>query len=185
MNSSTLNERELPQYPVNVKRLPKLGMNIKLNPTPQECRIIASHLGVLELHNFSAKLNFAPWSKDGVKVRGELTALLDTQCPVSLDAVPQNINAVFDAKFVPSTSKLAKPRLNEEGEMILEFDSDDIPDIYENEELDAWAIAFEYLSLEIDHFVRAENAQNIVLADEEDLVEEKTSPFAILQSLKK
>ena len=177
---------ELPlSYMVNVRRLPKLGMNIKLAPDAQERTTLAPHLDVLNLHEFSAKLNFAPWTKDGVKVVGEFAALLDTQCPVTLEPVSQKFETAFDAKFVPSTSKLAKPKVNEEGEMILDFEADDIPDIFEGEELDAWAIAKEYLMLEIDPFARAKDAHSNHIVQEEEVVEEKTSPFAILQTLKK
>ena len=179
-----LNELPL-SYMVNVRRLPKLGMNIKLTPNSEERAALAPHFDVINLHEFTAKLNFAPWTKDGVKVVGEFAALLDTQCPVTLEPVSQKIETDFNAKFVPSTSKLAKPRLNEEGEMILDFEADDIPDIFEGEELDAWAIAKEYLMLEIDPFARTKDAQSIHITQEEDIVEEKTSPFAILQTLKK
>ncbi len=97
----------------------------------------------------------------------------------------QQIKSSFNAKFVKPESKLAKPQLNEDGEMILDIVGEDMPDIYEGDYLDAWAILLEYLMLEIDYFARQEDAvfeyeQRGELSDEENI-----SPFAKLQSLKK
>lgn len=179
-----MSTNELPEFVVNVSRLPTLGMIIKLDAKENEMISLASHMGLEGLSQFRGKLKFRPWARDGVQVEGELDASLETQCPVSMKSVPQQINSEFHAKFAPSTSKLAKPRLNDDGEMLLDFESDDIPDIYEGEELDAWKIAIEYLLLEIDHFARAPGAEFEQISVETEMVANKQSPFAALKSLK-
>ncbi len=178
-------DHDLPRHPVNVAKLPGSGMRIRLEASPEEFRQIADYLNVLELMEFSGLLNFIPWGRDGLKVEGEIKACLNSACPVTLKPVRQDILTNFSAKFVPDGSKLAKPRLNNEGEMVLEVDSDDIPDVFEGDELDAWAIALEYLLLGIDHFARAEGAQMGEITSKPESESPEPSPFAKLQSLKK
>jgi uncharacterized metal-binding protein YceD (DUF177 family) len=180
-----MTDHEFPNYSVNVVKLPKLGLTIKLVPNDREVRAIAAHLEVESVEKLSAQLVFRPWARDGVKVEVEVNAALHTQCPVTLEGVQQTIHASIDAKFAPSSSKLAKPQLNVDGEMVLDVDSDDIPDIYEGENLDAWAIALEYLLLEIDFFARREGAQFDHSVRSDSPNEEESSPFAVLGSLKK
>lgn len=175
----------VPQMPVSVRRLPTLGSVVKLNASSADIPALIAHLDLENISKFTAQLKFRPWARDGVQVEGVLSASLATQCPLTLKPVPQQIDAKFNAKFAPHTSKLAKPRLNDEGEMVLDVESDDIPDIYEGEELDAWAIAIEYLGLEIDFFLRAEGARFEQSTANETRVGEKPSPFGVLQSLKK
>ena len=190
MNEPQSTNISVPSFAVNVTRLPKLGTIVKLDITDKDIseanrQALVLHLGVQSLEQMSAQLTFKPWQRDGVKVEGEVVASLHTQCSVSLDNVPQYIKAAFTARFVSPSSKLAKPQFNEDGEMVIDFDGEDIPDIYEGETLDAWAIALEYLLLEIDFFARAEGAEfkEFSTGDPED--DENASPFAVLQSLKK
>ena len=180
-----MNNTILPSHKVNVLKLANLGTVIKLHAEKKDFPALISHMSLTGMDAFSAQLTFKPWARDGVQVAGELTAELATPCPITLEPVPQSIRANFDAKFAPSSSKLAKPRLNEEGEMILDALSDDIPDIYEGESLDAWAIAIEYLLLEIDPFARADGAEFETGSTPQIPPEGKLSPFAALQSLKK
>jgi hypothetical protein len=180
-----MTNNEIPTYTVNVTRLPKLGNTIKLAPDDRDIQTITAHLGVESIQELSAQLVFRPWAKDGVKVEGNVNASLHTQCPVTLDPVKQIIRASIQAKFAPSTSKLAKPQLNGDSEIVLDVDADDIPDIYEGEHLDAWAIALEYLLLEVDFFARREGARFVHSNPSDSSQEEETSPFAMLGSLKK
>jgi len=190
MNDHQLPNIAVPSLAVNVTRLPKLGTFIKLDITDKDIseahrQALVQHLGVQSLEQMSAQLTFRPWQRDGVKVEGEVIAALHTQCSVSLDNVPQNIKAALAARFVSPSSKLAKPQLNEDGEMVIDYDGEDIPDIYEGETLDAWSIALEYLLLEIDFFARVEGAEFKDISTGEPADDENDSPFAVLQSLKK
>ncbi len=185
-----MSDLELPSYAVNVSRLPKLGATIKLslddkNIGDKAKKALVEHLGIQRLDEMSAQMVFSPWKKDSVQVEGEVTASLYTQCSATLEDVFQSIEAPFKARFVSPTSKLAKPPLNEDGEMVLDFDGEDLPDTYEGDTLDAWVIALEYLLLEIDFFARAEGAVFRHDPPPDLSEEEKASPFAILQSLKK
>lgn len=187
-----MSDQALPIYMVNVERLPKLGMVIKLalrDIDQAKKEALIKHLDLVSIAELSAQLRFRHWAKDGVQIEGEFKSELQTQCPVSLQGVDQSLDGEFHAKFVPTTSKLAKPQLNDDGEMILDFDADDIADIYEGNQLDAWMILLEYLALEIDPFARAQNAEvdpSFGPESEPILAEnDKPSPFAVLQSLKK
>ncbi|MCP4072155.1 MAG: DUF177 domain-containing protein [Hyphomicrobiales bacterium] len=185
-----MTDLKLPEYPINVAKLPKLGNTFKLSIDDKgigarEILSIVEHLGVMSIEKLTLKMNFRHWSRDGIQVDGEILSLLHSQCPVTLQGVEQQIESSFYARFVHSESKLAKPQLNEDGEMILDVDGEDMPDIYEGDYLDAWEIGLEYLVLEIDYFARLKGAvfeyeQPGGMADEENI-----SPFAKLQSLKK
>ena len=190
MADNNQNDQSLPELPVNVKRLPKLGHTIKLSIDDREIikknrATLVKHLGVESIESLDAKLVFKPWARDGVQVDGEIVSVLHSQCPVTLLGVEQQLHCEFNAKFVPPQSRLAKPPVNEEGEMIVDFDGEDIPDIYEGESLDAWEIVMEYLMLEIDYFARLKDATFEHQPEFQPSNEEKLSPFAELKVLKK
>ncbi len=187
-----MSDQILPTHLVNVARLPKLGMVIKLTLQDIDAAqrtALTNHLSLVGIEKLEAQLRFRHWAKDGVQVEGEFTSDLQSQCPVSLQPVTQSLDGEFNAKFVPTTSKLAKPRLNDDGEMILDFDADDVPDIFEGNQLDAWMILLEYLALEIDPFARAQNVElDQSFTDDTDILADENappSPFAVLESLKK
>ena len=180
----------IPQKLINVTKLPKLGTTIKINAnfddqTTVDHNAIIDHLAIETIQMLAAKMTFRPWQKDVVIVESTLNCVLHTLCPISMEPVEQTIDTNIKARFVPPSSKLARPEINEDGEMMLEAEGDDLPDIYEGEHLDAWAIILEYLALEIDYFARADGANFEPVQQFEGDNESETSPFAVLQSLKK
>ncbi|MCP4183256.1 MAG: DUF177 domain-containing protein [Hyphomicrobiales bacterium] len=190
MADQNSDDSSLPKIPINVNRLPKLGNTVKLSIEDREIgakesAALVKRLGVESVVSLEASLTFKPWTRDGVQVDGEINSVLYSQCPVTLNSVEQHLHPVFKAKFAPPQSRLVKPRLNDEGEMVIDFDSEDIPDIFDGETLDAWAIVMEYLILEIDYFARADNAIFKQNTGHEPTDDEKISPFAELRSLKK
>lgn len=184
MSNDQNDPSHIPQFFVDVETLPSSGLSVSLKQDEAQNDAVFDLLQIQSMPSFRADLEFKRWAKKGVQVSGRIKADVSTQCPVSLEPVTQNIETNLNARFVPANSHLAKPKLDEEGEIVLSMDSDDLPDIYEGHKLDAWAIALEYLALEIDPFARAPDAQFSPATQGMFEDTEQKSPFEVLKGLK-
>lgn len=174
---------------VNVTRMPSKGLNIKLEPDDGVCAELATQCDVLSISEFSAQLNVKSWHKDGVRVSGQLNATLTQSCIITLEPVPAQIDAQIDAVFVPSTSKLAKPKINAETrELIVEAEGDDVPELFELPNLDVGAVAAEFFALELNPYPKSPNADEIAAAlaeqDEKTKSDAAENPFAALTKIR-
>ena len=174
---------------VNVTRLPSKGLNIKLEPDDDGLEKLAAQCGVLSILEFSAQLNVKSWHKDGVRVSGPLRASLIQPCIVTLEPVPEQIDAQIDAVFVPSTSKLAKPKINAETrELIVEAEGDDVPELFELPNLDVGAVAAEFFALELNPYPKSpvadEQSAQAGVQDDESQHDVKENPFAALAKIR-
>jgi len=177
-------QSKLPSFPVSVTTLPSSGFNLDLEAAPDERMAIAEDSGVLSVESLHADLVFRRWRRDGVAVTGSLRAGITQACVVTLDPLQASIEAVIDRTFLPEGSNLTKPRLNNEGEMILDPDGRDEPDVFAGDRIDAWEIVLEQFNLEIDPFPRTPGLDPAVLGDEEDAGDAgHNSPFSGLKDM--
>ena len=175
---------QAPTMPVQVNVLPSRGMPVSVDATARERAWLAQAAGAESVESFKAELTVKRWQRDGVRLSGKLRAGLTQACIVTLEPVESRIEESVDRTFVPSTSKLAKPRLNSEGEWLLDAEGSDPPDVLESDTLDIWEILLEQFLLAVEPFPRAEGAifeQAGELPEKED---SKPSPFAVLGKLK-
>lgn len=171
---------------VSIDTLPSSGFKLELKPTDAESALLAQQLNIVSIQAFNAELIFKRWRKDGISVRGRIFAKLVQECVVTLEPLVEEFTEEFERTFLPEGSKLAKPRLNNEGEMIIDPEGDDVPDLFVGKNLDAWDIVVEQTQLAMDPFPRAQGVDISNYApNDDDLVEEKQSPFAALEALKK
>lgn len=173
-------------HPVSVDVLPSSGLKIELIDNDENKAVIADRLNLLKVEDFKAELFFKRWRRDGVIVKGRIFSKITQECVVSLQSVENEVTETFEHMFLPEGSTLAKPRLNSDGELVLDPDGDDIPDLFTGKTLEAWEIIFEHLELAIDPFPRAEGVDvSQYEASEEELQADKPkSPFAVLETLK-
>ncbi|MEM8540812.1 MAG: DUF177 domain-containing protein [Pseudomonadota bacterium] len=176
-------------YPVDVRRLPAKGLTIKLEPDDDIRAKLAAQCDVLSISAFFAQLNVMSWHKDGIRVTGPLNATLVQSCIITLEPVPESISTQIDAVFVPSTSKLAKPKINAETrEVIVEAEGDDVPELFELPFLDVGAVAAEFFALELNPYPKApdadETAASILAEDEEAAGDVKENTFASLAKIR-
>lgn len=182
-------KNEIPQFLLNIITMPKAGYARKLSPDERQRDAIAGSCGLTAIVAFEANIECKPWHRDGVTVSGRITADIEQACAVSLEPIFSTIDTEFSAHFVPEGSRLALPPKQVDGEIVFEFEGEDAPDILDGEEVDLWEVVLEYFNLEIDPFPRVEGQEMLVeLPDEkaeEEVEEDKVSPFAILAALKR
>lgn len=163
------------------------GTTVTLTASPSERQALAEAFDLVDLPSFEATLTVKPWTSHGYRVEGRVIATVVQSCVVTLDPVENSVDEALDVKFVPP-SEIAKyePKHNEEGEIELDAETLDIPDVLDGDGIDVGVLAAEHLALGLDPYPRkpgiAFDPDAFGLASPAD---EKVSPFAALAQLKK
>ena len=173
-------------YKVNADRLGDREQTIVIEPDKAALERMADANGCLDIGRLRAELTLKPWRKAGVRVAGSLDATITQQCVVTLEPFEQEISDEIDRTFEPVSSRSRRPRdLNEEGEIEIDLETLDPPDVMVDGVIDLGALICEQLALGIDPFPRKPGA---VFVPEEEKdggeAEDKPSPFAALAKLK-
>lgn len=174
-------------YEVNVAVLPARGMRVVLEADAAEKLIIAREADAVSVDRFSCELLFKRWHRNGVSVTGEVFADIIQQCVITLEPVRSEVREPVDRTFIPDGSKLTRPHLNRDGEMVLDYEGRDEPEAYSGDTLNAWKIALEHFLLGVEPFPRKDGA---ALPEGENTGEtdgsgqtERPGPFAGLKDL--
>jgi|SRR5579859_1386398 len=149
---------------------------LKLQADQAERAKIAKDLGLTALHALSAELLLKPWA-DGVEISGRFEAIVEQACAVTLDNFEQSLGGVIELRAVPSSS-LQAPKLAA-GEVDLDPQAQDPPDVLDVDALDLAGYVVEHLALEIDPFARKPGAEFEYTAPDD-----AGSPFAVLKTLR-
>jgi uncharacterized metal-binding protein YceD (DUF177 family) len=137
---------------------------------------LAEHLGLSRLDRLEAEVKVSPWL-DGAIVEGVWSALIEQVCSVTLDPFASELEGSFRVRVLPRSSPNAP---QEEGrEIAIDLETEDPPDLIDEDRVDAAAYVVEHLALEIDPFPRKPGVE--FEAPEE---ETPASPFAALRDLK-
>jgi hypothetical protein len=161
--------------PVKLHELARGPVRLRLEPDEGERAAIAKRLGLRSLPALTADVTVKPWL-DGAEVSGRFQAVVEQVCGVSLDPFEQVVEGDIAVQAVPKGSPHAAAE--EEGDMALDPDAPDPPDLLEGDAVDVAAYVVEHLALELDPFPRKPG----VTFDYEAPAEE-TSPFAALRKL--
>lgn len=162
--------------PLKLHELARGPLRLTLSPDEAERAALAKRLGLQSLPALTADLTVKPWL-DGVEVAGRFKAVVEQICGVSLDPFEQPLEGEIDLRAVPAGSPHAAAP--EGGELELDPDAPDAPDVLQGDAIDLAAVVAEHLALEIDPFPRKPGAT----FDYQPPAEE-TSPFAALKKLK-
>jgi hypothetical protein len=107
---------------------------------------------------------------------------------VTLEPLTNSIAEEVDTIFVPENSRLARIQLDESGEMLLDAEGADSPEVFVGDKIDVGAIAEEFFDLAIDPYPRkpglADESEPKVFGDD-DGDEQPVSPFAKLSEWQK
>lgn len=162
------------------------GTTVPLTASPSEREAMARAFDLVDLPAFEATLTVKPWTAHGYRVEGRVVATVVQTCVVTLEPVENTVDEAIDVKFVPP-SEIAKyePKRNDEGEIELDADTADIPDLIEGDQIDIGALAAEYLALGLDPYPRKPGIAFDPNAFGLAPVDDKVSPFAALARLKK
>lgn len=151
------------------------GLVLDLAPDEAERQTIARQLALKSLSAFTARVTLKPWL-DGIEMKGRFRGVVEQICGVSLDPFEAPVQGEIEVRVVPAGSPLAAPV--DGGEVDLDLDAPDPPDVLETDTLDVAAYVVEHLALEIDPFPRKPGAAFDFVPPAED-----ESPFAILKKL--
>lgn len=171
---------------VRADRLGDGEKHIVIEPDSGARERIAKAYDCLAVDRLHADLRLKPWRKAGVRVVGTIDAVLKQKCVVTLDSFEQEFSDPIDRTFEPVSSRPRRTRdINADGEIEIELESLDPPDVMLDGEIDLGALICEQLALNIDPFPRKPGAEfHQEPEGPEDTDEEKPSPFAALAELK-
>lgn len=170
-------------FEVNVARLPAKGMPVKIEADPRQRTELAQIHGVLSVEWFRADLHIASWKRNGVKVSGQVEAEITQQCVVTLEPMQNDIREAVSAVFLPQDSKLGRLGFGEAGEILLDADGPDSPEIFSGDTIDVGALAEEFFGLAIDPYPRKQDAALPVAPPEPSAAQDKEDWHEKLRSL--
>jgi len=139
---------------------------------------IAKALGLDALLELRADLRVSPWL-DGVQIDGGWRAQVRQTCGVTLEPFESGLEGQLHVRALPQGSSALGGPDEAGGELDLDPDADDPPDILADDMIDLGAYVVEDLSLAIDPFPRKPGVE--FEAPEQP---GEPSPFAVLAKLK-
>ena len=162
--------------PLRLSELAHGPVTRTLEPDEPTRRALARELDLVELPALNAEVTVSPWL-DGVRLEGAWTAQVVQTCGVTLEPLASDLRGRISVRAVPQGSPAA-PQL-EDGEVALEPEAEDPPDVLESDRIDLAAYLVEHVALEIDPYPRKPGVEF-----EPPPSEPETSPFAVLAQLK-
>ena len=168
---------DAPPWPVPV-RLPDVGrmdQPLQLSPDEAARRRIAETLDLVDLPRLTAEVKIRPWL-DGAEIEGRWSAEVVYRCGLSAEPFDARLDGRFLVRAVPPESPHAAASA---GEIELDLEAEDPPDVLEGDVLDLGAYVVEHLALELDPFPRKPGA-----VFEPPPAPEPESPFAVLRRLR-
>ncbi|MCP1198450.1 DUF177 domain-containing protein [Notoacmeibacter sp. MSK16QG-6] len=169
---------------VTVSKLPNKGMVVKAEADAEQRAALARAHDLQDVEHFVYNLHLAPWKGRGVRIRGDVSALIVQPCAVTLEPVRTSIDEAVETVFVPEDSRLARPQIVE-GELIVSPEGDDVPETFAHGRIDVGALAEEFFELAIPLYPRQEGAELLDGTDgKASPANEAQNPFAVLSTLK-
>jgi uncharacterized metal-binding protein YceD (DUF177 family) len=162
--------------PLKLHELAHGPVRLSLEAGPEARADIAKRLGLMSLPALKAEVTVRPWL-DGAELVGRFEAVVEQTCGVTLEAFEQAVQGEIEVRVVPAGSPHAASA--EGGDLELDPDAPDAPDVLPGEAVDVAAYVVEHLALELDPFPRKPGA-----TFDYEAPEAETSPFAALKQLK-
>jgi len=153
------------------------GASIHLVADAEARAKIAEALDIEALDGLEADVELSAWL-DGVEISATWRAAIVQICGVSLDPFETGLAGRFTVRAVPTGS--ANAPVEPTGEIVIDPEAEDPPDVLEGESLDVGDYVIEHLVLEIDPFPRKPG-----VAFEAPPEPAPPSPFDVLRALKR
>ena len=152
------------------------AVKLRLSPSADQRKAIAKQLGLVSLEALDAEVFLTSWL-DGAEISGLLRARVVQTCSATAEDFETPIDARFELRVLPANSENAPQE--EFGDLGIDPDGDDPPDVLEGETIDVSGYVVEHLALELDPFPRKPGAVFVQPPEPVEL-----SPFAALKGLK-
>ncbi len=154
---------------VDVANLPDAGKSFSLRASDDERRKIAARLNIPAVTSLTGSVSLQP-ADDGVDLSGDIKAVLERTCSVSLEPMIETVEDTIDVLF---SRNLVEKR---DGDDILLEDEAIEP--LEGDTIDIADFLVQQLALAMDPWPRREDARNLA----EDFGKSaESSPFSILK----
>lgn len=176
-------------FRINAARVVDKDEAIAVEPGAADLAALSRSYDLQSLDALKADLVLKPYRKAGLRVTGKIRAALTQICVVSLEPFGSDIEIDVDRTFEPYSEKSRKIRdLNEDGEIEIDLETLDPPDVIKDGVLDLGAMICEEMALALDPFPRKPGVEFEGAEGDDDAAadggEDKPSPFAALQVLK-
>jgi uncharacterized metal-binding protein YceD (DUF177 family) len=173
--------RTLKTGPVLLHQVPKLGLRFILNANSEEKQAVIHAFNLVDLHVLSAEIIIKPEGSELFQVSGHVSAKVVQECVVTLEPVEESVDQAFELSFVAGSQEEADAL--EEKSYI---DPEDLsPDIAVDGRLSLEDIVLEQFALGLNPYPRKEDAVFTPYIEDDGSNDEKKSPFAKLEALKK
>lgn len=137
--------------PVRIEDVPEGGLALHLSADDATRERVAEFAGLLKLRRFEADFLVSRRGR-GLRVTGEVTAVVGQTCVITLDLVENAVDEAVDLLFVPSVAEeFAEDELPRDA-------ANDRPEPLLNGTIDLGAVATEFLVLGIDPYPRRPGA---------------------------
>lgn len=166
-------------FDAHVARLPRNGLPIVIEPDVAQRTELARAHGLESVESFRAELLVTAWKRHGVKVTGRVTANITQACVVTLEPLQAVIDEEVNATFLPEDSKLAREGFGLGGEILIDVDGPDSPELFAGDRIDVGALVEEFFGLAIDPYPRKPSAA-LDVAVQPDGSDEMRSKLAAL-----
>jgi hypothetical protein len=154
---------EVPVSPVsfvaNVARMPQKGLPVVIEADEKQRAALAEEHGLESVESYRAELLVTAWKRNGVKVSGTVEADIVQACVVTLEPIETHISEEVSGLFLPEDSKLGRLGFGEGGEIMLDANGPDSPELFSGETIDVGALAEEFFGLAIDPYPRKQGAE--------------------------
>ncbi len=160
-------ERSPVSFDVHVARLPRAGMPVLIEADAAQRERLAKIHGLESVESFRAELLVTPWKRNGVKVSGTVAAAITQACVVTLEPITAMIDEPVSATYLPEDSKLGREGFGQAGEILIDVEGADSPEIFSGDSVDVGALAEEFFGLAIDPYPRRSDA-SIPVSEETD-----------------
>ena len=144
-------------FPVHVARLPKKGMRVTIDADASQREALSRAHGLVAVEEFRVELDVTAWKRGGIRIDGRVAALIVQQCGVTLEPVEEHLDEAVAALFLPEGSKLALPKRSAEGEILLDAEGEDAPELFSGDTVDVGELAEEFFALAINPYPRRAN----------------------------
>ena len=162
-------------YPISISKPPSASETLTLPVDAQKMTLAADACGVTGFKNLEAKFRFKRWRKHGVSIFCDFKAQIEQECIVTLEPVSSMVSESFERQFLPERSSDYKMPEIIDGEMVLDPEAGDYPDIIEGDAINLWDVLIEELILVINPFPRADQLEDDIELEQE-VIEEPSEP---------
>jgi uncharacterized metal-binding protein YceD (DUF177 family) len=160
-----------------IEDIPPAGLSVERVADAEERERLSAVLDLVGLPELRARYHITPLSFGRYKLAGELAAVVDQTCVVTLEPVRSEVAETYAATWWPAEA-MPEPA---KGQVALDAEPD--PEAIVDGRIDVGRIVFESLAAAIDPFPRLPGAQfGGPLSTPE--AQKPESPFAVLASLK-